>query len=130
MSVYVGVTKLRFVQCVQVKGRTYYYFRRRPFPIVRIPGELGSELFTSVYKAALQAGTRKQFTRLRSHMPQRRMRSVDSPLTTAIVKWAIREPITYWEANMVSKRFGVAIEDIVRGREIVDGQKNEVLAVH
>ena len=38
---YVGVTALpRYVIRTQTRGGTYYYFRRKPFPIVRLPGGL------------------------------------------------------------------------------------------
>jgi hypothetical protein len=120
-TTYVGVTRLRYVQCTYDKGRPYYYFRRRRFPIVRLPGEPGSELFMSVYSSALAATSREQFTALRSNMEQHRPDDVAlSPLATAIMAWAEREPITLSQATMVAKRFGVAIEEILRGREVVD----------
>jgi len=120
-TTYVGVTRLRYVQCTHDKGRPYYYFRRRRFPIVRLPGEPGSELFMSVYSSALAATSREQFTALRSNMEQHRSQEVAlSPLGTAIMAWAEREPITLAQATMLAKRFGVAIEEIVRGREVVD----------
>src|SRR5262245_45887349 len=88
-TAYTGVNnRLRFVIRTQDKGRTYYYFRRRPFPIVRLPGEPGSELFTTVYNSALEASTSEQFTALRSNMTQMSPRKPDSPLTTAILVWA------------------------------------------
>jgi len=34
--------------------------------------------------------------------------------------WAEQGPITLSRATMLAKRFGVAIEEIVRGREVVD----------
>jgi len=120
-TTYVGVTRLRYVQCTHDKGRPYYYFRRRRFPIVRLPGEPGSELFMTVYNSALAATSLEQFTALRSNMEQQRPRDVElSPLATAIMAWAERKPITLSQASMVAKRFGVDIEEIVRGREIVD----------
>ena len=120
-TTYVGVTRLRYVQCTHEKGRTYYYFRRRRFPIVRLPGQPGSELFMSVYNSALAAESREQFTALRSNMEQQRPQDVElSPLTIAILAWAERKPITLSQASMVAKRFGVDIEEITRGREIVD----------
>jgi hypothetical protein len=120
-TTYLGITRLRYVQCTHDKGRPYYYFRRRHFPIVRLPGEPGSELFMSVYNSALAAKSREQFTALRSNMEQQGPRDVElSPLATAIMAWAERKPITRSQASMVAKRFGVAIEEIMRGREIVD----------
>ena len=120
-TTYVGVTRLRYVQCTRDKGRPYYYFRRRRFPIVRLPGQPGSELFMSVYNSALAAESREQFTALRSNMEQQRPQDVElSPLTIAILAWAERKPITLSQASMVAKRFGVDIEEITRGREIVD----------
>ena len=127
-TTYVGVTRLRYLQRTEDKGRTYYYFRRRRFPIVRLPGEPGSELFTTVYNSALAASTNQQFVALRSNMKQMRPRKVDSPLTTAILTWANQKPITYLQASMVAKRFGVSIEDVVRGRQVVDSPENEALA--
>jgi hypothetical protein len=126
-TTYVGVTRLRYVIRTQDKGRTYYYFRRRSFPIVRLPGEPGSELFTTVYKSALEASTSEHFAALRSNMKKQRPRTLDSPLTAAILAWANQGPITYSQASMVAKRFGVSIECIVRGREVVDGPENEAL---
>ena len=119
-TTYVGVTRLRYVQCTHDKGRPYYYFRRRRFPIVRLPGEPGSELFMTVYSSALAATSPEQFTALRSNMEQQRRDVELSPLATAIMAWAERKPITLSQATMVAKRFGVAIEEIVRGREVVD----------
>jgi hypothetical protein len=127
---YVGVTQLRFVQCTHSKGRIYYYFRRRPFPIVRLPDEPGSKLFTTLYYSALAATTRDQFIALRSNMRQKRPQNPElySPSTNAIMAWAKRGPITYAQATMVAQRFGVAVEDIVRGREVVDNPQNRLLA--
>jgi hypothetical protein len=120
-TTYVGVTRLRYVTCTYDKGRSYYYFRRRRFPIVRLPGEPGSELFMTVYSSALAATSREQFTALRSNMEQHRPRDVAlSPLETAVMVWAEREPITLSQATLVAELFGVAIEEIVRGREVVD----------
>jgi hypothetical protein len=120
-TTYVGVTRLRYVQCTHDKGRPYYYFRRRRFPIVRLPGEPGSELFMTVYNSALAATSPEQFTPLRSNMEQHRPQDVAlSPLATAIMAWAERVPLTLSQATMVAKRFGVAIEEILRGREVVD----------
>ena len=120
-TTYVGVTRLRYVQCTHDRGRPYYYFRRRRFPIVRLPGEPGSELFMTVYDSALAATSREQFTALRSNMEQHRPQDVKlSPLATAIMAWAEQGPITLSRATMLAKRFGVAIEEIVRGREVVD----------
>ena len=111
----------RYVQCTHDKGHPYYYFRRRHFPIVRLPGEPGSEFFMASYSSALAATSSEQFIALRSNMEQHRPRNVAlSPLATAIMAWAAREPITLSQATMVAKRFGVAIEEIVRGREVLD----------
>jgi hypothetical protein len=117
---YVGVTALpRYVTRTQTRGRTYYYFRRRPFPIVRLPGELGSALFTDTYTAALRATNLEGFTALRKHMQEQRSRRPDSPSTQAVWLWATRKPITLGQAALVAQRFGVSIEDITRDREIV-----------
>ena len=126
-TTYVGVNRLRFVLRTQDKGQTYYYFRRRPFPIVRLPGEPGSKLFTTVYNSALEATTLEEFAALRSNMKQMPPRKVESPLTTAILTWANQGPITYLQASMVAKKFGVNIEHVVRGRQVVDGSEYEVL---
>jgi len=120
-TTYVGVTRLRYVQCTHDKGRPYYYFRRRPFPIVRLPGEPGSELFMTVYSSALAATSHEQFTALRANMEQYRPRDVElPPLATAIMAWAEREPITLVQATMIAELLGVATEEILRGREVVD----------
>jgi hypothetical protein len=117
---YVGVTALpRYVICTQNQGRTYYYFRRRPFPIVRLPGELGSMPFTAAYNAALKATVQEEFVALRKYMQRQRPRRPDSPITQAILIWAERQPITQAQATLVAQRFGVSIEDITRDREIV-----------
>jgi hypothetical protein len=117
---YVGVTTLpRYVIRTQSRGRTYYYFRRRPFPNVRLPGELGSVLFTNTYTAALRATNLEEFTALRKHMQKQRSRRPDSPTAEAVFLWATRTPITLAQATLVAQRFGVSIEDIARDREIV-----------
>ena len=121
-TTYVGVTRLRYVQCTHEKGRAYYYFRRRQFPIVRLPGEPGSELFMTVYNSALAATSPEQFAGLRSNMQQQRPKIAVSPLATTIMAWAEKKPITLAQATMLAKRFGVAIDEIVRGREVVRDQ--------
>jgi hypothetical protein len=117
---YVGVTALpRYVIRTQRGGRTYYYFRRRPFPIVRLPGEPGSAFFTDTYTGALRATNLEGFTALRKHMQEQRSRRPDSPSTQAVWLWATRKPITLGQAALVAQRFGVSIEDITRDREMV-----------
>ena len=117
---YVGVTALpRYVIRTQRRGRTYYYFRRRPFPIVRLPGELGSVLFSDAYTAALRATVLEEFTALRKHMQKRPSRRPDLPITEAVWLWANRKPITLAHATLVAQRFGVSIDEITRDREIV-----------
>jgi hypothetical protein len=108
------------VQCTHEKGRQYYYFRRRHFPIVRLPGEPGSELFMTVYNSALGAISPEQLAALRSNKQQQRPKIAVSPLTTAIMAWAEKKPITLAQATMLAERFGVAIEEVVRGHEVVD----------
>jgi hypothetical protein len=117
---YVGVTALPgYVTRTQRRGRTYYYFRRRPFAIVRLPGELGSVLFSTTYTAALRATNLEEFTALRKQMQKQRSRRPDSPSTQAVWLWATRMPITPAQATLVAQRFGVSLEDITRDREIV-----------
>jgi hypothetical protein len=120
-TTYVGVTAFRYVMRTRNKGRTYYYFRRRTFPIVRLPGEPGSVIFTAVYEAALEARTCDELMALRTHMPKQRQRceELHSPSTNAIMLWASRKPITLEQATMVAKRFGVSVDEITRNREIV-----------
>ena len=110
------------------KGRTYHYFRRRSFPIVRLPGDPGSELFNTVYESALKAKSREDFVALRSHMQKQESRRETTPLAEAIMVWASREPITFLQATMVAERFGVSIEEIMRGRQIADYPTNQALA--
>jgi hypothetical protein len=117
---YVGVTALpRYVIRTQSRGRTYYYFRRRPFPIVRLPGELGSVLFTNAYTAALRTTSQEEFAALRKYMQRQRPRRPDSPSTQAILIWAERQPITLAQATLVAQRLGVSVDEITRDREIV-----------
>src|SRR4029450_4485787 len=85
---YVGVTALpRYVIRTQRGGRTYYYFRRRPFPIVRLPGEPGSAFFTDTYTGALRATNLEGFTALRKHLQDQPARPPDSPSTQAV--WVV-----------------------------------------
>jgi hypothetical protein len=118
---YVFRTQTRGRTRTQTRGRTYYYFRRRPFPIVRLPGEPGSVIFTTVYKAALEALTRDELMALRTHMEKRRPRSQElySLSTNAIMRWANRQPITLSEANMLAKMFGVSVDKFTRDCEVV-----------
>ncbi|MET0720952.1 MAG: hypothetical protein ABWY64_08975, partial [Tardiphaga sp.] len=92
---------------------------RRHFPIVRLPGEPGSVIFSTVYEAALEARTCDELMALRTHMPKPRRQVLLSPSTNAIMLWASRKPITLEQATMVAQRLGVSIEDITRDREIV-----------
>ena len=117
---YVGVTAIpRYVIRTQNRGCTYYYFRRRSFPIVRLPGELGSVLFTNVYTAALRATNLEEFMALRKDMQKQRSRRPDSPLTQAVWSWANRKPITLEQATMAAKLFGVSVDEMTRDRELV-----------
>jgi hypothetical protein len=117
---YVGVTALpRYVIRTQNRGRTYYYFRRRPFPIVRLPSEPGSMPFTTAYNSALKATGQEEFVALRKYMQRRRPRRPDSPITQAILIWAEQQPITLAQVTLLAQGFGVSIEDITRDREIV-----------
>ena len=117
---YVGVTAFpRYVIRTQSRGRTYYYFRRRSFPIVRLPDEPGSVPFTTAYTAALRATNLEEFTALRKHMKKQRPRRPDSPNTQAILIWAERQPLTLAQATLVAQRFGVSVDEITGDREIV-----------
>ena len=116
---YAKLTRLRYVQYTHEKGRQYYYFRRRHFPIVRLPGEPGSELFKTVYSSALAATSAEQLTALRANMQKHRPKIAVSSLATTIMAWAEKEPITLAQATMLAKRFGVPIDEIVRGHEVV-----------
>ena len=125
-TTYVGITRLRFVLRAQDNGRTYYSCRRRPFPMVRLPGEPGSALFTTVYNAALQAKTHDEFLALRTNMQKQRLDNPElrSPCTEALWAWAVARRLTLAQAAIVARRFGVTIEHIVRNREIIDNPKN------
>ena len=117
---YVGVTALpRYVIRTQTRGRTYYYFRRQPFPIVRLPGEPGSVLFTDTYAAALRATNLEGFTALRKQMHEKRSCRFELPTTQAVWSWANRKPMTLEQATMVAKLFAVSVDEITRDREIV-----------
>jgi hypothetical protein len=117
---YVGVTALpRYVIRTQSRGRTYYYFRRRPFPIVRLQDEPGSVLFTNTYTAALRATNLEEFTALRKQMQKQGPRRPDSPIAQAVWFWATRKSITLAQAALVARCLGASIEDITRDREIV-----------
>jgi hypothetical protein len=122
---YVGsVTALpRYVGRTQGRGRTtYYYFRRRRSSIlqcVRLPDEPGSVPFTTVYNAALKATSQEELMALRKRKQQRRSRWPPSPGAGALWLWANRKPITLAQATMVAELFGVSVDEITRGREIV-----------
>jgi hypothetical protein len=125
----VGVTALpRYVIRTQWRGHTYYYFRRRPFPIVRLPGEPGSVLFTDTYTAALRATNLEGFAALRKRMRERRSRRPDSPITEAVWLWANRKPFTLEQATMVAQLFAVCVDEITTRIERLcrNNPKNEV----
>ena len=48
---------MRWVVKVTRYDRTYYYFRRKPWPEARIPGEPGSPEFETCYQSLLAAST-------------------------------------------------------------------------
>jgi len=52
-------------------------------------------------------------------MKQQQPKKTLSPVATAMLAWAEGKPITLAQATMLAMRFGVAIEEIVRGREVV-----------
>jgi hypothetical protein len=109
----------RYVIRTQNRGCTYYYFRRRPFPIVRLPSEPGSMPFTTAYNSALKATGQEEFVALRKYMQRRRPRRPDSPITQAILIWAERQSITLEQATLVAKQFAVSVDEITHAREIV-----------
>jgi hypothetical protein len=111
----------RFVIRIQNKGRTYYYFRRRPFPCIRLPEEPASPLFATAYNAALHASTREEFIALRAGM---KTRQPDSPAVRALMAWADRQPITRAEAMLIAEWFRVSVEHITRNRELWTECKN------
>jgi len=114
----------RFVKRIRNRhGRTYYYFRRPPFPYIRLPGEPPSPLFTTAYNAALQASTREEFIALRAGMQtqtQTRDRPLSTPFTKAVMAWAGGRPITRAQAMLIAARFGVSVEYITPNHEILD----------
>ncbi len=55
--------KLKFVHAYMASGRTYYYFRRKGFPKVRLPDNPSSAEFAKAYERLLvQAGDMSRFT--------------------------------------------------------------------
>ena len=110
----------RFVKRIRNRhGRTYYYFRRPPFPHIRLPGEPASPLFITAYYAALQASTREEFIALRAGMKAHNQ-ALGAPFTKAVMAWAEGRPITRAQAMLIAARLGVSVEYITRNREILD----------
>src|SRR4029453_3031406 len=104
---YVGVTALpRYVIRTHTRGRTYYYFRRRPFPIVRLQDEPGSVLFTNTYTAALRPTNFEEITALGKEMQKEGPRRPDSPIAQAVWFWATRKSITLAQAALVARCLG------------------------
>jgi hypothetical protein len=81
----------------------------------------------TVYNSALAATSPEQLAGLRSNMQQQRRKIAVSPLATTIMEWAERKPITFAQAIMLAKKFSVPVEEIVRGRNVVN-QRTGVLA--
>ena len=94
-------------------------FAAEPFPIVRLPGEPGSVLFTDTYAAALRATNLEGFTALRKQMHEKRSCRFELPTTQAVWSWANRKQMTLEQATMVAKLFAVSVDEITRDREIV-----------
>jgi hypothetical protein len=71
---------MRWVIKFTNRDRTYYYFRRRPWPIARIRGEPGSPEFEACYQSLLAASTAAEVERIRDRTTKKqRKRSASAP---------------------------------------------------
>ena len=85
----------KFVVYFRERGRIHYYFRRKPFPYLRLSAPDAPE-FSDMYARALACKTREDMMRLRAAIgmgPPRHLRPRNEG-GEAIIAWAERRPLT------------------------------------
>ena len=90
---------MRRVVKVTNHGRTYYYFRRKPWPEARIYGEPGSPEFEACYQSLLAAA---EVERIRDRTTKQRKRH-DHFGADAIIASAEQQPLTLEQAQHVHR---------------------------
>ena len=76
---------MRWVIKFTNRDRTYYYFRRRPWPIARIRGEPGSPEFEACYQSLLAASTAAEVERIRHRTTKKQRQRHDHFGANAII---------------------------------------------
>ena len=93
---------MRWVAKVTKHDRTYYYFRRKPWPEARIHGEPGSPEFEACHQSLLAASTAPEVERIRDRTTKQHKRH-DHFGADAIIAWAEQQPLTLEQAQHVRR---------------------------
>ena len=105
---------MRWVIKFTNRGRTYYYFRRRPWPIARIHGEPGSPEFEACYQSLLAASTGAEVERIRDRPTKKQRKRHDYFRVDAIMAWAKKQPLTLEQAQHVHRALGIPIDELLQ----------------
>jgi hypothetical protein len=104
---------MRWVVKVTDRDRTYYYFRRKPWPEVRIYGEPGSPEFEAYYQSLLAASTAAEVERIRDRTTKKQKRH-DHFGADAIIAWAEKQPLTLEQAQHVHRALGIPLDELLQ----------------
>ena len=104
---------MRWVVKVTKHDRTYYYFRRKPWPEARIHGEPGSPEFEACYQSLLAASTAAEVERIRDRTTKQHKRH-DYFGADAIIAWAEQQPLTLEQAQHVHRALGIPLDELLR----------------
>ena len=105
---------MRWVMKVIDHDRTYYYFRRGPWPEVRIPGEPGSPQFEACYQSLLAASTAAEVERIRDRTTKKLRKRHDYFGANAIMAWAKKQPLTLKQAQHVHRVLGIPLDELLQ----------------
>ena len=105
---------MRWVVKVTDHDRTYYYFRRKPWPEARIHGEPGSPEFEACYQSLLAASTAAEVERIRDRTTKKQRKRHDHFGADAIIAWAEKQPLTLEQAQHVHRALGIPLDELLQ----------------
>jgi hypothetical protein len=105
---------MRRVVKVTNHDRTYYYFRRKPWPVARIHGEPGSPEFEARYQSLLAASTAAEVERIHDRTMKKQLKWHDHFGADAIIAWAEKQPLTLEQAQHVRRALGIPLDELLQ----------------
>ena len=105
---------MRWVIKFTNRDRTYYYFRRRPWPVARIHGEPGSPEFEARYQSLLAASTAAEVERIRDRTMKKQRKQHDYFGADAIIAWAEKQPLTPEQVQHVHRALGIPLDELLK----------------